>query len=78
MQQVFGNGYDYAYLYPGLQKVVQAAGRVIRTTADQGSVMLLDDRFNQPVVRGLLPGWWTVESFAVSYPPRGRRGAVKA
>lgn len=78
MQQMFGNGYDYAYLYPGLQKVVQAAGRVIRTTADQGSVMLLDDRFNQPVVRSLLPGWWAVESFAVSYPPRGRRGAVRA
>lgn len=49
LQQMFGeeNGYDYAYLYPGLQKVVQAAGRVIRTTEDQGVVYLLDDRYGQ-------------------------------
>lgn len=60
MAQLFGpdNGYDYAYLYPGMQKVVQAAGRVIRTTADEGVVYLLDDRFAQPGVRALLPGWW--------------------
>ncbi len=60
MQQMFGqgSGYDYAYLYPGLQKVVQAAGRVIRTTSDQGVVYLLDDRFGQAKVRELLPGWW--------------------
>jgi Rad3-related DNA helicase len=62
MQQMFGEdqGYDYAYLYPGLQKVVQAAGRVIRTTADQGSVFLLDDRYAHPRIRELLPGWWEV------------------
>lgn len=60
MAQLFGpdNGYDYAYLFPGLQKVVQAAGRVIRTTSDEGVVYLLDDRFAQPAVRALLPGWW--------------------
>ncbi|MCM2318389.1 MAG: ATP-dependent DNA helicase [Pseudomonas sp.] len=60
MQQMFGqgSGYDYAYLYPGLQKVVQAAGRVIRTTSDQGVVYLLDDRFGQARVRELLPNWW--------------------
>ncbi|WP_068829452.1 ATP-dependent DNA helicase [Pseudomonas sp. BMS12] len=61
MQQMFGNGYDYAYLYPGLQKVVQAAGRVIRTTQDEGVVYLLDDRFTQNAVRQLLPGWWKVD-----------------
>ncbi|MCC6076034.1 ATP-dependent DNA helicase [Pseudomonas sp. GCM10022188] len=63
MQQMFGqgSGYDYAYLYPGLQKVVQAAGRVIRTTADRGVVYLLDDRFRQGRVRELLPGWWAVQ-----------------
>ena len=62
MQQMFGqgSGHDYAYLYPGLQKVVQAAGRVIRTTSDQGVVYLLDDRFGQARVRELLPGWWAV------------------
>lgn len=61
MQQMFGNGYDYAYLYPGLQKVVQAAGRVIRTTEDRGTVYLLDDRFTRTEVRQLLPSWWQVD-----------------
>ncbi|HEX8955199.1 MAG TPA: ATP-dependent DNA helicase [Burkholderiaceae bacterium] len=61
MQQMFGAGYEYAYLYPGLQKVVQAAGRVIRTTSDRGTVTLIDDRFAAPQVRGLLPGWWSVQ-----------------
>ncbi|WP_339906422.1 ATP-dependent DNA helicase [Pseudomonas guineae] len=65
MQQMFGkeNGYDYAYLYPGIQKVVQAAGRVIRTTDDQGVVYLLDDRFGQSKVKDLLPAWWKVEPY---------------
>ncbi|WP_236675089.1 ATP-dependent DNA helicase [Piscinibacter sp. HJYY11] len=53
-------GYDYAYLYPGLQKVVQAAGRVIRTTEDEGVIHLIDDRFTGPRVRRLLPAWWTI------------------
>ena len=59
MQALFGAGYDYTYLYPGLQKVVQAAGRVIRTPSDQGVVYLLDDRFARPEVQRLLPRWWT-------------------
>jgi Rad3-related DNA helicase len=58
MQERFGAGYDYAYLYPGLQKVVQAAGRVIRTTSDEGVVVLIDDRFGSAQVRSLLPKWW--------------------
>jgi DNA excision repair protein ERCC-2 len=63
VEQMFGqeHGYDYAYLYPGLQKVVQAAGRVIRTTDDQGVVYLLDDRFAQGKIRELLPSWWQLE-----------------
>lgn len=65
MQQMFGeeNGHDYAYLFPGMQKVVQAAGRVIRTTADQGVVYLLDDRFGQNRVKDLLPAWWKVDLY---------------
>jgi DNA excision repair protein ERCC-2 len=55
-----GAGYAYTYLYPGLQKVVQAAGRVIRTTEDRGAVYLMDERFAQREVRGLLPKWWTI------------------
>lgn len=64
MQQMFGesNGYDYAYLYPGMQKVIQAAGRVIRTTDDQGVVYLLDDRFTQAKIKDLLPSWWQVDT----------------
>ncbi|WP_092525967.1 ATP-dependent DNA helicase [Onishia taeanensis] len=54
----FGRGFDYAYQYPGLNKVVQAAGRVIRTPEDRGVVVLMDDRFARPEVRALLPGWW--------------------
>jgi DNA excision repair protein ERCC-2 len=60
MQACFGRGYDYAYLYPGLQKVVQAAGRVIRTPQDRGVLYLIDDRFARAEVRRLLPVWWAL------------------
>jgi Rad3-related DNA helicase len=58
MHTRFGAGYDYTYLYPGLQKVVQAAGRVIRGVHDQGVVVLIDDRFGEAKVQALLPNWW--------------------
>ena len=58
MTGLFGAGYDYTYLYPGVQKVVQAAGRVIRTQSDQGTLFLIDDRFAEPKVQQLLPSWW--------------------
>ncbi len=61
MQALFGEGQSYTYLYPGLQKVVQAAGRIIRTTSDEGVLHLMDDRFARGEVRALLPGWWRVE-----------------
>lgn len=53
--------YNYTYLYPGLRKVVQAAGRVIRTQEDTGVIYLMDDRFTRPEVQNLLPAWWRVE-----------------
>ena len=56
----FGAGYEYTYLFPGIRKVVQAAGRVIRTTTDCGVVHLIDDRFARPEVLRLLPSWWHV------------------
>ncbi|ANH67432.1 ATP-dependent DNA helicase [Mitsuaria sp. 7] len=62
MDQLFGAGYDYTYLYPGLQKVVQAAGRVIRTTEDRGVVHLIDDRFARAEVQRLLPVWWAQDA----------------
>jgi DNA excision repair protein ERCC-2 len=61
MQTLFGCGYDYTYLYPGIQKVVQAAGRVIRSRQDRGVVYLIDDRFAQADVRCLLPQWWAIQ-----------------
>jgi DNA excision repair protein ERCC-2 len=57
--------YDYTYLYPGLQKVVQAAGRVIRSSLDRGVIYLMDDRFARPEVHALLPNWWRVLSMRV-------------
>lgn len=60
MGTIFGAGYDYTYFYPGLQKVVQAAGRVIRTRRDRGVVFLIDDRFARPEALQLLPCWWGI------------------
>ncbi len=53
------NGYDYAYQYPGMNKVLQAAGRVIRTAQDRGVILLLDDRFLRPEIQDLFPREWT-------------------
>ena len=53
-----GAGFDFAYRYPGMNKVLQAAGRVIRTEADKGVVLLLDDRFSQGAYRRLFPRHW--------------------
>ncbi len=60
LDSLMGNGYDNTYLFPGLQKVVQAAGRVIRTSSDQGVLHLMDDRYQRPEIRRLLPSWWQV------------------
>lgn len=52
------NGFDYAYRYPGMNKVLQAAGRVIRTMDDVGIVVLLDERFLAPAYQRLFPREW--------------------
>jgi DNA excision repair protein ERCC-2 len=67
MHAVFGAGYDYTYLYPGIQKVVQAAGRVIRTSTDQGVVYLIDDRYGQTDIQELLPSWWAIQPSKVEF-----------
>lgn len=51
-------GYDYAYRYPGMNKVLQAAGRVIRTAEDTGTILLMDDRFLLRENQMLLPEEW--------------------
>jgi len=54
-----GAGFDYAYRWPGMNKVLQAAGRVIRTQEDKGVVLLLDDRFAQSEYARLFPKHWS-------------------
>lgn len=51
-------GFAYAYQYPGMNKVMQAAGRVIRTAEDEGVIALLDDRFLSPEYQALFPREW--------------------
>ena len=51
-------GFDYAYRYPGMNKVLQAAGRVIRTKEDNGTILLMDERFLNRDYRGLFPREW--------------------
>ncbi|WDY55753.1 ATP-dependent DNA helicase [Pseudomonas sp. PSKL.D1] len=60
--QQFGAGFDYAYLYPGVRKVIQAAGRVIRGDQDRGVLVLIDERFAEPRVQQMFPGWWRTAS----------------
>ncbi|MDY3196146.1 MAG: ATP-dependent DNA helicase, partial [Paracholeplasma sp.] len=55
----FQKGFDYAYTYPGMNKVIQAVGRVIRRDDDYGIAILIDDRFSKSVYRKLMPSHWT-------------------
>ncbi|MFV0465721.1 MAG: ATP-dependent DNA helicase [Lachnospiraceae bacterium] len=56
--RVYGAGFDFSYTYPGLNKVLQAAGRVIRTTEDFGTITLLDERFLRSSYKKLFPLEW--------------------
>jgi Rad3-related DNA helicase len=56
-----GDGYRWAYLYPGLNRVLQAAGRVIRSESDRGFVCLVDERWADGDYRRLLPEDWELE-----------------
>ena len=51
-------GFDYAYVYPGMNKVQQSAGRVIRTEEDRGVILLLDERFREARYRNTFPREW--------------------
>ncbi len=55
----FNNGFDFAYTYPGLNKVIQAVGRVIRTETDRGVAILFDDRFTTRKYLRLYPDAWS-------------------
>jgi DNA excision repair protein ERCC-2 len=51
-------GFEYAYMYPGINRVLQAAGRVIRSETDRGVVLLIDQRYGSEPYRALLPEGW--------------------
>ena len=57
-----GNGFDIAYRYPGITRVLQTAGRVIRTESDRGVVILADTRFSDPFYRALYPQHWQLQT----------------
>ncbi|MFO7897211.1 MAG: ATP-dependent DNA helicase [Candidatus Cloacimonadales bacterium] len=57
-------GFEYAYQYPGINRVLQAAGRVIRTQQDRGVVLLIDDRFRWSSYRKLLPKYWKIRALS--------------
>ena len=60
-ERTLGDGFRYAYVIPGMQKVAQAVGRVIRSEEDVGSALLLDARYRAEEYRSLLPAHWRVE-----------------
>ncbi|HVF16173.1 MAG TPA: ATP-dependent DNA helicase [Steroidobacteraceae bacterium] len=64
MERAFGEGYNYVYLYPGIRKVIQAAGRVIRSTTDEGVIYLIDERYANSEVVAQLPTWWNLDTQA--------------
>jgi len=59
----FGQGFHYAYLYPGMQKVDQALGRVVRRDQDRGRALLVDKRYGESEYRALLPPGWSYQGF---------------
>ncbi len=61
-EDTLGDGFLYAYMLPGMQKVAQAVGRVIRTDEDRGVALLLDDRYRQGAYRRLCPPHWDVQT----------------
>ncbi len=64
-ERTLGDGFLYAYMLPGMQKVAQAVGRVIRTQNDRGVALLLDDRYRQGAYRRLCPEHWSIYRGAV-------------
>ena len=57
-QEKYEEGKQYAYIYPGMNRVFQAAGRVIRREDDRGVIVLIDDRFDDPIYKKSLPKLW--------------------
>ena len=68
-------GFEYAYQLPGMNKVLQASGRVIRDMTDQGIVLLLDTRFNTSRYRKLFPEHW--RHARICYQPQQLQGSIE-
>ncbi len=66
--ETVGEGYDYAYTYPGMNRVLQAVGRVIRRDSDRGVAILVDDRYASPKYRALFPNHWQNVQYAGNAP----------
>jgi DNA excision repair protein ERCC-2 len=80
IEQLFGQGFEFTYLYPGICKVIQAAGRVIRDTEDRGTLLLIDERWRQARYRTLLPAHWGLGHLATERgfndPPPGQDSSL--
>ena len=57
-EERYEEGKQYAYIYPGMNRVLQAAGRVIRHELDRGVIVLIDDRFDDPIYKKIIPSLW--------------------
>ncbi len=55
----YEEGKQFAYIYPGMNRVLQAAGRVIRRETDRGVIVLIDDRFDDPIYKKVIPKLWS-------------------
>ncbi|TXK70635.1 ATP-dependent DNA helicase [Paenibacillus sp. N3.4] len=73
MDRTGKNGYEYAYVFPGMNKVQQAGGRLIRSETDRGVLLLIDDRYLQPLYQRLLPEEW--RNYKV-LPPRMHKPVI--
>ena len=62
----YEEGKQFAYIYPGINKVLQAAGRVIRREDDRGVIVLIDDRFDDPIYKTVIPKLWSGMKFIAS------------
>ena len=57
-EAIYQEGFHYAYTYPGMTRVIQAVGRLIRKETDQGLAILMDDRYQTPIYQSLFPDHW--------------------
>jgi Rad3-related DNA helicase len=71
LEALFGAGCGYADRVPAMQKVVQAAGRVLRTPEDRGWLWLMDERYATAEVARLLPAWWGLAAGTPKAPSPG-------